>query len=119
MGKQIVSREDSEIAAELQKALEAEGLQFALNARTTRAENKNGSVVLSYQGPAGSSTVTGSHLLIPAGRVHNTYDLVFAYAGISTNKAGSIKVYGRLETTVHCVWALRACKSRPPLTQIS
>src|SRR5258708_9802452 len=44
-GKQIVSREDPEITAELQTALEAEGIQFLLNARTTRVENKNGAVV--------------------------------------------------------------------------
>src|SRR5438034_7546742 len=118
-GKQIVSREDSEIAAELRKALEAEGLQFALNARTTRAENKNGSVVLSYEGPAGSSTVTGSHLLIAAGRVPNTDDLGLAKAGIATNKDGSIKVNGRLEATVPGVWALGDCKGGPAFTHIS
>ena len=118
-GKQIVSREDSEIATELQKALEAEGLQFALNARTTRAENRNGSVVLSYEGPTGSSTVTGSHLLVAAGRVPNTDDLGLAKAGIATNKDGSIKVNGRLETTVPGVWALGDCKGGPAFTHIS
>ena len=54
-GKQFVSREDPEIAAELQKALEAEGIQFLLNTRTTRVENKNGSVNLSFESASGSS----------------------------------------------------------------
>src|SRR5260370_7384126 len=98
MGKQIVSREDSEIAAELQKALEAEGLQFALNARTTRAENRNGSVVLSYEGPAGSSTVTGSHLLAAAGRVPNTDDLGLSKPRIPPNNASSIPATAPLKT---------------------
>src|SRR5256712_14182188 len=74
-GKQIVSREDPEIAAELQKALEAEGIQFLLNARTTRVENKNGAVTLSFEGTAGSSSVTGSHLFVATGRAPNTGDL--------------------------------------------
>jgi pyruvate/2-oxoglutarate dehydrogenase complex dihydrolipoamide dehydrogenase (E3) component len=40
-GAQIVPSEDPEIAAELQKALEAEGLQFVLNARTEQVQQKN------------------------------------------------------------------------------
>src|SRR5260370_8787904 len=72
-GKQIVSREDPEIAAELQKALAAEGIQFLLDTRTTRVENKNGAVTLSLEGPAGSSNVTASLLLIAAGRGPNTH----------------------------------------------
>src|SRR2546425_11399474 len=73
-GKQIVSREDSEIAAELQRALEAEGIQFLLNARTTRVESKNGALTVSFESPAGSSSVTGLHLLVSTCRRPNTDD---------------------------------------------
>lgn len=118
-GKQIVSREDPEIAGELQKALEAEGIQFALNARTTRAEKNNGAIVLSNEGPAGSSTVTGSHLLVATGRTPNTDDLGLDKAGIATNPDGFIKVNGRLETSVPGVWALGDCKGGPAFTHIS
>jgi len=103
-GKQIVPREDPEIAAELQKALEAEGIQFLLNARTTRVEKKNGAVTLSFEGTAGSSSVTGSHLLAATGRAPNTDDLGLDKAGIETGKSGFIKVNGRLETNVPGVW---------------
>ena len=118
-GKQIVSSEDPEIAAELQKALEAEGLQFLLDARTTRAENKNGAVALSFERTAGSSSVSGSHLLIAAGRVPNTGDLGLDKAGIATGKSGLIKVNARLETNVPGVWALGDCKGGPAFTHIS
>jgi len=118
-GKQIVSSEDPEIAAELQKALEAEGLQFLLDARTTCAENKNGAVTLSFERTAGSSSVSGSHLLIAAGRVPNTGDLGLDKAGIATGKSGLIKVNARLETNVPGVWALGDCKGGPAFTHIS
>jgi pyruvate/2-oxoglutarate dehydrogenase complex dihydrolipoamide dehydrogenase (E3) component len=118
-GKQIVSREDPEIAAELRKALEAEGIQFLLGARTTRVENKSGAVTLSFEGTAGSSTVTGSHLLIATGRAPNTDDLGLDKAGIETGKNGFIKVNGRLETNVPGVWALGDCKGGPAFTHIS
>src|SRR5947207_13389598 len=71
-GKQIISREDPETAAELQRALEAEGFQFLLNTRTSRVENKNGALTLSFASPAGASRISGSHLLLAPGRRPNT-----------------------------------------------
>jgi pyruvate/2-oxoglutarate dehydrogenase complex dihydrolipoamide dehydrogenase (E3) component len=118
-GKQIVSHEDPEIAAELQKALEAEGAQFVLNARTTRAEVKNGAITLSFENSGGASTVTGSQLLMATGRNPNTDDLGLDKAGIETDKSGYIKVSGRLETNVPGVWALGDCKGGPAFTHIS
>jgi pyruvate/2-oxoglutarate dehydrogenase complex dihydrolipoamide dehydrogenase (E3) component len=118
-GKQIVQREDPEITFELQKALEAEGIQFLLNARTTRLENKNNSVTLSFEAPAGPSSVSGSHLLIATGRRPNTDDLGLDKAGIETDKSGYIKVNGRLETSVSGVWALGDCKGGPAFTHLS
>jgi pyruvate/2-oxoglutarate dehydrogenase complex dihydrolipoamide dehydrogenase (E3) component len=118
-GKQFISREDPEIAAELQKALEAEGIQFLLNARTTRVENKNGSLALSFESAAGASIVNGSHLLVATGRSPNTDDLGLDKAGVETDKSGFIKVNGRLETTVPGVWALGDCKGVPAFTHLS
>lgn len=118
-GKQIVSREDPETAAELQRALEAEGIQFLLNARTTRVANKNSAATLSFESPAGSSTVIGSHLLVATGRRPNTDDLGLDKAGIETDKSGYIKVNGRLETNVPGVWAIGDCKGGPAFTHIS
>lgn len=118
-GKQIVPREDPEIAAELQKALEAEGTQFLLNTRTTRVEKKGNAIAMSFEGAAGPSSVTGSHLLIATGRGPNTDDLGLDKAGIETDKNGLIKVNGRLETNVAGVWALGDCKGGPAFTHIS
>jgi pyruvate/2-oxoglutarate dehydrogenase complex dihydrolipoamide dehydrogenase (E3) component len=118
-GKQIVPREDPEIAAELQKALEDEGIQFLLNARTTRVENKNSAITLSFESTAGPSSVTGSHLLVATGRGPNTDDLGLDKAGVDTDKNGFIKVNGRLETNVPGVWALGDCKGGPAFTHIS
>ena len=118
-GRQIISREDPDTAAELQRALEAEGIQFLLNARTTRVEGKNGALTLSFESPAGSSSVTGSHLLVATGRRPNTDDLGLDKAGIETDQSGYIKVNDRLETNVPGVWALGDCKGGPAFTHIS
>ncbi len=118
-GKQIVSREDPETAAELQRALEAEGIQFLLNTRTTRVENKGSAVTLSFESLAGSSSAAGSHLLVATGRRPNTDDLGLDKAGVETDQSGYIKVNGRLETNVPGVWALGDCKGGPAFTHIS
>jgi pyruvate/2-oxoglutarate dehydrogenase complex dihydrolipoamide dehydrogenase (E3) component len=118
-GAQIVPREDPEIAAELQKALEAEGLQFVLNAHTEAVHRKNSSIALSCRVPTGPSEITGSHLLVATGRIPNTNDLGLDKAGIATNKDGSIKVNARLETSANGIWALGDCKGGPAFTHIS
>jgi pyruvate/2-oxoglutarate dehydrogenase complex dihydrolipoamide dehydrogenase (E3) component len=118
-GPRIVPREDPEISSELQKALEAEGIQFIFNVRTSRAEGKPNAVTLFYAGSASASSVSGSHLLVATGRSPNTSDLGLEKARIATDKNGFIKVNGRLETTVPGVWALGDCKGGPAFTHIS
>ena len=116
---QLLPREDEDIAAELQKNLEAEGVKFLLNAHTARVEKKNGELVLSLESSRGSATVSGSHLLVATGRVPNTQDLNLGKAGIDTDDKGFIKVNPRLETSVPGVWALGDVKGGPAFTHIS
>ena len=118
-GTQIVPREDPEIAAELQKALEAEGVEFVLNARTEAVQQKDGHLFLSCKIAEAAREVRGSHLLVATGRIPNTGDLGLDKAGIATNKDGSIQVNARLETSVPGIWALGDCKGGPAFTHIS
>lgn len=118
-GPQIVQREDAEIAAELQRTLEAEGLELFLNARTESVRQKDAVITLSCKIAEGAREIVGSHLLVATGRIPNTDDLGLDKAGIATNKDGSIKVNARLETSVPGVWALGDCKGGPAFTHIS
>jgi pyruvate/2-oxoglutarate dehydrogenase complex dihydrolipoamide dehydrogenase (E3) component len=124
---QIVPHEDPEISDALQKALEAEGVNFLLNTRTTSVQRAGDSLVLSLDvttdlaGTKKISTgaITGSHLLVAAGRTPNTGDLGLDKAGIETTAHGFIKVNGRLETNVPGIWALGDVKGGPAFTHIS
>ena len=118
-GTAILGREDPDVAEELQRALETEGLRFMLGAQPTAARRENGRVVLTVQGPSGTSTLTGSHVLVATGRRPNTDDLGLERAGVETDARGYIKVNGRLETTAPGVWALGDVKGGPAFTHIS
>jgi pyruvate/2-oxoglutarate dehydrogenase complex dihydrolipoamide dehydrogenase (E3) component len=113
---QIVHLEDPEVAESLQKALEAEGLKFLLNAKVTNVEEKDGAIAVSLEK---GSPVVGSRLLIATGRRPNTEDLSLENAGIETREDGTIKVNSKLETNVPGIWALGDIKGGPAFTHIS
>ena len=116
---QIVPREDPEVAGELQKILESEGLRFLLNTQARRAEQNGNSIAVYVEGPSGPSIVAGSHLLVAIGRQPNTDDFGLENAGIATDMRGFIKVNYRLETNVPGIWALGDVKGGPAFTHIS
>jgi pyruvate/2-oxoglutarate dehydrogenase complex dihydrolipoamide dehydrogenase (E3) component len=117
--ERILPREDPDITQELQKALEAEGVEFALGGTTTRVENRSGEIALAYETKQGSKTISGSHLLVATGRKPNTDDLGLDKAGIATDPRGYIKVNGRMETSAAGIWAMGDVKGGPAFTHIS
>ncbi len=118
-GSQILPREDEDLAAELQKALEAEGIKFLLSASTQRAQQADGQIALTVKMPSGMEMVYGSQLLIATGRAPNSGDLGLEKAGIERDKRGYIKVNNKLETNVPGVYALGDVKGGPAFTHIS
>jgi pyruvate/2-oxoglutarate dehydrogenase complex dihydrolipoamide dehydrogenase (E3) component len=122
-GGQIVPREDAEIAVELQKALEAEGIAFSLKTKATKIKYsggaKNPSVTVTAAVGSGTKKITGSHLLVAAGRKPNTADLGLEKAGVQCDERGFIKVNGKLETNVPGIWALGDVNGGPEFTHIS
>ena len=116
---QIIGQEDADVAAALQKALEAEGIEFHLNASSKKVENQNGEIVLTADTAGGSQTFRGSHLLAATGRVPNTDDLGVDKAGIALDSRGYIKVNEKLATSVPGIWALGDVTGGPAFTHIS
>ena len=118
-GNQLLQREDADIATALQKALEADGIEFRLDAQSTKVEKRNGGISLTFQAKQGPKSISGSHLLSATGRVPNTDTLDIEKAGIELDSHGYIKVNPRLETSVPGIWALGDIKGGPAFTHIS
>lgn len=116
---QILEHEDAEVAAELLKILEAEGIKFVLDSRVTQVEKAGGEIRLTYDGALGESSISGTHLLVATGRTPNTDELALGNAGVECDAHGYIKVNTRLETTAPGIWALGDCKGGPAFTHIS
>jgi pyruvate/2-oxoglutarate dehydrogenase complex dihydrolipoamide dehydrogenase (E3) component len=112
----LLSREDSEVAAEIQAALEAEGVQIRLGAECIRLAQQAESVTANVQCSEGPPEITGSHVLIAVGRTPNTDDLGLEKAGVETDRAGFIKVDDELRTNVHGIWALGDCNGMGAFT---
>lgn len=117
--EQILPHEDPEIAAQLQKILEGEGIEFHLDVRTMRVEQVSDAVKVITENAQKQSTIFGSHLLVATGRRPNTDDLGLEQAGVATDSSGYIRVNARLETNVPGIWALGDVKGGPAFTHIS
>lgn len=114
--ERVLPEEDEDVTAELQQALEAEGIRFLLGARATRAEGSTGQLRVIM---ATGESVTGSHLLVATGRVPNTEDLDLQKTGVETNPRGFIAVNDRLETSAPDIWAIGDVTGGPAFTHIS
>src|SRR6185312_5260530 len=115
-GKQLLACEDEDVADEVRKILQEDGIEVLLNANTKRA---SGAVELQVETKDGTKALKGSHLLVAAGRTPNTEALNLEAAGIATNERGYVRVNEFLETSVDGVYALGDVKGGPAFTHIS
>jgi pyruvate/2-oxoglutarate dehydrogenase complex dihydrolipoamide dehydrogenase (E3) component len=116
---QLLTREDPDIAGEVAKILQQDGVAVLLKARAIHVRQVDQSIQMEVQQHGRSTTLAGSHLLVATGRTPNSDTLNLAAAGIKTNDRGFIEVNDRLETTTSAVYALGDIKGGPAFTHIS
>jgi pyruvate/2-oxoglutarate dehydrogenase complex dihydrolipoamide dehydrogenase (E3) component len=121
---QLLTREDPDVAEEVANILREEGIEVLLDTHAQGVEQAaegaaEGGIRLIVRTPDGERTLSGSHLLVAAGRVPDTDDLNLAAAGVQTDARGFIQVNERLETGVPGVYALGDVKGGPAFTHIS
>ena len=105
-GKQLLSREDLDVAEEVANILREDGIEVLLDAECIKVEQTaDGDVQLTLKTPQGEQLLVGSHLLVATGRVPNTERLNLEAAGVRANDRGLIEVNERLETNVAGIYA--------------
>jgi pyruvate/2-oxoglutarate dehydrogenase complex dihydrolipoamide dehydrogenase (E3) component len=115
-GDRIIQREDPEISAAIQAALEADGVRFRLKAECIRFTPRQGGIGVGVDCTEGEPEVLGSHVLLAVGRRPNTDDLDLDRAGVETDARGYVVVDDQLRTSAPGVWALGDCNGRGAFT---
>jgi pyruvate/2-oxoglutarate dehydrogenase complex dihydrolipoamide dehydrogenase (E3) component len=118
-GKQLLGREDPDVAEEVAKILREDGIEILLETQAVRVEKGDGKIQLTVRTPTEERKLGGSHLLVAAGRAPNTDGLNLGVAGVQADKRGNVQVNERLETNVPGIYALGDVKGGPAFTHIS
>ena len=117
---QPMGREDLDVAAEIQRILTDEGIQFLSGAEVRNVHGRSGEDVrVTVRTSSGEQDIEGSDILVAAGRVPNTQDIGLEKAGVGLDARGYIRVNDRLETTAPNVWAMGDCAGSPQFTHVA
>jgi pyruvate/2-oxoglutarate dehydrogenase complex dihydrolipoamide dehydrogenase (E3) component len=118
--KQLLGREDGDVAEGIQQILEEDGIQVYLNAQTTSiTQTTNNKISLQVTTPKGQIELKGSHLLVATGRIPNSDQLGLEKTGVKVDKRGFIEVNEKLETNIAGIYAAGDIKGGPAFTHIA
>lgn len=119
-GRQLMGREDADVANEMHKILADDGIEILLNAQPASIHGLSGdAVTVTVRTEEGERRIEGSDLLVAAGRVANTADIGVDEAGVELDARGFIRVNEQLRTTAPDVWAIGECAGSPQFTHVS
>src|SRR5215472_15708988 len=119
-GPRLISREDPDVADEMQRILSNEGVQLLTAAEVLAVRGRSSEQVsVVARTLSGEQEIEGSDILVATGRVPNNAGIGLDEAGVELDARGYIRVNERLETTVPNVWAIGECAGSPLFTHVS
>jgi pyruvate/2-oxoglutarate dehydrogenase complex dihydrolipoamide dehydrogenase (E3) component len=110
-------REDEDVTEAIEAALKEEGIDIRTGARPASVTGKSGELVTVVL--QNGSTVSGSHLLVAAGRTPGTSGIGLDAAGVEVDARGFIRTDERLATTAERTWAIGEVAGTPMFTHAS
>ncbi len=115
-GPALLAHEEPEASEVLRRVLHREGVTVHTGAAATRiTTTPAGEPIVHLDG----ASVTGSHLLVAAGRAPVTDGLGLAAAGVKLDQRGHIVTDAYLRTTAPGVYAVGDCAARLKLTHVA
>ena len=111
-GGGVAAREDDDVSAALTDILTGEGVRI-VGGRAAGVEPAGDGVAVTLDG---GDRVTGSHLLVAAGRVPNSDRIAAEAVGLALDERGYVEVDGRFETSVPGIRALGDVNGRGAFT---
>jgi pyruvate/2-oxoglutarate dehydrogenase complex dihydrolipoamide dehydrogenase (E3) component len=116
-GPRLAAREDDDMAAAIQDLFIADGIELAMGAELAAVEGRSGDQVTVAL--SDGRCLSGSHLLVAAGREPMTRDIGLEIAGVGLDARGFIRVDERLQTSAADIWALGEVAGSPMFTHVS
>jgi dihydrolipoamide dehydrogenase len=105
--QRIVAGSDAELAAQLQKHLARQGLEFHLETKVTGATVRRGQVTVTAENKGEKQSFTGDRVLVAVGRRPYTAGLGLEEAGVALEeRTGRVKVEEGWQTSVPDVYAI-------------
>lgn len=118
-GRQLMPREDLDVAENVKEFLEAEGVRVLLNANTTSVSQEGEGILVTVDVNGDAETVVGTKLLMAIGRRPNTSQLNLEASGINTDERGFISVDDYCRTSAEGVFAVGDVNGRGAFTHTS
>src|SRR5271167_898345 len=119
-GPQLMSREDPDVADEMQRILTDEGIEILVAAEHLNVHGRSGEEVsVTVRTTSGERKIDGSDILVAAGRIPNTAGIGLEETGVKLDRGGYVRVNDRLETTSSGIWAMGESAGSPQFTHVS
>ncbi|MBC8740321.1 mercuric reductase [Paraburkholderia sp. UCT31] len=113
----VAMREDEDVTSAIEAALAEEGIDIRVGAKPARVSGLSGHAVTLEL--ANGEQVSGSHVLVAAGRTPVCRGLGLDAAGVELDARGFIKVDERLATSAANTWAIGEVAGTPMFTHAS
>jgi pyruvate/2-oxoglutarate dehydrogenase complex dihydrolipoamide dehydrogenase (E3) component len=110
MAPRILTREDPDAAAIVEKAFAREGIELVLGCELRQVERRGGEKLVHLACPkAGPRVLAVDEILVGAGRAPNVEDMGLEAAGVAFDVRGGIEVDDFLRTTNRRIYAAGDC----------
>ena len=119
-GRQIIAREDPDVAEAILQLFRNEGIEVLLSTELLEVEGLSGQrIKMRLRDSQVERILEGSDLLVAVGRIPNTQGLELEKAGVQADDRGYIRVNERLQTSSPGIWAMGECAGSPHFTHVA
>ncbi|HEV7998590.1 MAG TPA: FAD-dependent oxidoreductase [Planctomycetaceae bacterium] len=117
--KQLLEREDADVATAIAELMRDEGIEVVLQAEVLDVAGQSGTrVKLRVREGSNERSIEASDILVAAGRTPNTDRVNVDKGGVRLDPRGYIQVNERLQTSAPDVWAMGECAGSPQFTHV-
>jgi pyruvate/2-oxoglutarate dehydrogenase complex dihydrolipoamide dehydrogenase (E3) component len=115
----LLPGEEPDASTVIERAFREEGIDVLTAYQLRSVRWTNGRPTVEVTGPDGASrSLTGTHLLLAAGRTPNTDTLGVERAGVELDPDGFVRVDDELRTTAAGIWAIGDVNGAQPFTRV-